>query len=178
MHPVGGDAVNLRPVRAGDLDLLERFATQPSALGEFEWFGFADPGARRRRWEENGLLGAESSMLAVALPDDTFAGIVTWRAVSGAGTPAGACVEIGIALLPEFRGSGRGTAAQRQLVAYLFAHTIVHRIQATTEVDNAAERGCLEGVGFQLEGVMRGAVFRDGRWRDLVLYSCLREDPR
>jgi RimJ/RimL family protein N-acetyltransferase len=175
---VGDDAVVLRPVRADDLALLERFATDPSAPGEFEWFGFNDPSAGRRRWEQNGLLDAESSILAVALPDETFAGIVTWRAVSGAGTPAGACVEIGIALLPEFRGSGRGTAAQRQLVAYLFAHTVVHRIQATTETDNAAERGALERVGFEPEGVMRGAVFRDGRWRDLVLYSCLRGDPR
>jgi [ribosomal protein S5]-alanine N-acetyltransferase len=165
-------------VRADDLDPLERFATDPSAVGEFEWFGFSDPSARRRLWEENGLLGAEASILAVALPDDTFAGIVTWRAVSGAGTPPGACVEMGIALLPEFRGGGRGTVAQRQLVAYLFAHTVVHRIQATTEVDNVAERGALDRVGFKPEGVMRGAVFRDGRWRDLVLYSCLRDDPR
>jgi RimJ/RimL family protein N-acetyltransferase len=173
---MGDDEVTLRPVREEDLDLLQRFDTDPSALGEFEWFGFTDANVRRRRWEQDGLLGADSSLLGVALPDGTFAGIVTWRAVSGAGTPDGSCVEIGIALFPEYRGSGRGTVAQRQLLGYLFEHTPVHRIQAATEVDNSAERHALEHVGFRGEGVMREAVFRRGVWRDLVIYSCLRED--
>jgi L-amino acid N-acyltransferase YncA len=34
------------------------------------------PHARRRRWEEDGWSGADSSQLAVALPDRTLAGIV------------------------------------------------------------------------------------------------------
>jgi Acetyltransferase (GNAT) domain len=46
------------------------------------------------------------------------------------------CWEIGIVLLPEARGRGYGTQAQRLLARYLFAHTTVHRIWAGTEVDN------------------------------------------
>ena len=31
-------------------------------------------------------------------------------------------------------------------------------------------------AGFTREGVMRGCGFRDGRWRDAVLYSVLRDE--
>jgi RimJ/RimL family protein N-acetyltransferase len=75
---------------------------------------------------------------------------------------------------PEARGRGAGTAAQRLLVRYLFAHTQVARVEAATEVENIAERRALEKAGFTREGVMRGYSFRDGHWRDMVLYSVLR----
>lgn len=67
-----------------------------------------------------------------------------------------------------------GTEAQRQLVQYLFAHTLVIRVEADTEVDNIAEQRALEKVGFTREGVLRSVVFRDGQWRDGVRYGILR----
>jgi RimJ/RimL family protein N-acetyltransferase len=76
--------------------------------------------------------------------------------------------------VPEARGTGVGTEAQRQLVRYLFAHTAVPRIEADTEVGNIAEQRALEKAGFTREGVLRSVVFRDGSWRDLVRYSILR----
>ena len=56
-------------------------------------------------------------------------GFVTWYKVSS--TP-GYYWNIGIALLPEARGKGCGTQAQRMLARYLFAHTTVQRIEAST----------------------------------------------
>jgi RimJ/RimL family protein N-acetyltransferase len=87
-------------------------------------------------------------------------------------------LEIGVALFPEHRGRGIGTEAQRQLVDYLFATTPVHRIQAGTEAGNVAERRALERVGFRREGVQRGLYFRDGEWRDSVMYGLLRGDAQ
>lgn len=69
-----------------------------------------------------------------------------------------------------------GTEAQRQLVRYLFAHTTVVRIEADTDSENIAEQRALEKVGFTREGVLRSVVFRDGRWRDGVRYSILRDE--
>ncbi len=84
--------------------------------------------------------------------------------------------EIGISLLPEARGHGYGTEAQRLLVRYLFAHTPVHRIEAATEAGNVAEQRALEKAGFTREGVLRGIGWRDGAWRDGIWYSVLRTD--
>ena len=175
----------LRPVEEADLEVMARFAVEPDALGEFEWTGFTDARGFRRRWEEDGFLGEDSSFLAVVLADGTFAGYVNWRGapnVPARGAPRRASsilqIEIGIALLPEHRGRGYGTAAQTALVEHLFATTAVHRIQANTEAGNRAEQRALEKVGFQRDGVMRAAGFRAGRWVDRVVYSLLRDDPR
>jgi RimJ/RimL family protein N-acetyltransferase len=80
-------------------------------------------------------------------------------------------------MAPAGRGRGCGTEAQRLIVRYLFSHAPqVNRIQAITEDDNIAGQRALEKAGFAREGVMRGCGFRDGRWRDAVLYSVLRDE--
>jgi RimJ/RimL family protein N-acetyltransferase len=79
-------------------------------------------------------------------------------------------------VLPEARGHGHGTEAQRQLVRYLFAHTQEPRIEAETEITNIVEQRALEKAGFRREGVLRSTVFRHGQWRDTVIYSRLRTD--
>lgn len=99
------------------------------------------------------------------------AGDVDWRPVGKTGT-----IEIGIWLPPAHRGHGVGTEAQRQLVEYLFATSPVHRLQAGTEAGNIAEQRALERVGFQREGVLRGMYFRDGEYRDSVMYGLLRHE--
>ena len=52
----------------------------------------------------------------------------------------------------------------------------MHRIEGITEAENLAEQRVLEKAGFTREGVMRGVFWRDGAWRDGVLYSLLRTD--
>ena len=108
--------------------------------------------------------------------DGQCLGFVNWRPRLAA--VAAHYYEIGIALLPEARGHGYGTEAHRLLTRYLFAHTTVHRIQADTETGNVAERRALEKAGFAREGIRRGLGWRDGAWRDGVMYSLLRTDPR
>lgn len=167
--------VRLRPVEESDLALLARFEWDPDAAGEFQWFGFRMDKARtlERRWRDDGLIGDETSYLAVVLDDGTCAGLVDWRRVGSFGN-----YEIGIVLFPEHRGHGIGTEAQRQLVSYLFSTTTAHRLQAGTEIDNIAEQKSLERVGFQREGVSREVHFRAGRWRDGVIYGLLRGEER
>jgi [ribosomal protein S5]-alanine N-acetyltransferase len=165
------DGAALRPIDEADLGALLRFRWDPEAVGEYQWFGFRidDARALERRWHDDGLISSDrASFLAVVAADGTCVGWVTWKPLSFGN------FEIGVALFPEYRGRGVGTTAHRLLVDYLFATTTAHRIQAGTDVDNAAERRALERAGFQLEGVQRGIGFRGGEWRDGVMYSILR----
>ncbi len=168
-----GNDPRLRAFTEADLGFLDRLDADPDALGPFEWFGFRDPRTRRRRWEMDRFLGAESSALAVELASGEVAGVVSWKDVRRGGAP-GACLEIGAAVVPEHRGQGVGTAAQRLLVAYLLGYTTAHRLEAWTEAGNLAEQRVLERIGFQREGVLREAGWRDGAWRDAVVYGLLR----
>ena len=174
------DHVALRPFTEQDLPLLERLSTDPSLSGRYVWAGFRDPRARRRRWEKDGYVGVDSAALAVVGDDpelgpDTVLGIASWEAKDRGG-PAGGCYEIGLALLPEHRGRGLGTAAQGEVVRHLFSCTLAFRLEAQTDADNIAEQRALERVGFRREGVLRCARFRQGQWRDMLMYGLLRPD--
>jgi RimJ/RimL family protein N-acetyltransferase len=171
------DQFTLRAFREEDLGFLDRLDTDPAALGSFEWFGFRDARSRRRRWEKDGFVGPDSTALAVVAADGTLIGIASWKAVQRGGSP-GVCLEIGLALLPEYRGKGLGTAAQRLLVDYLFRFTTAHRLEAGTDADNVAEQKALERIGFVREGVLREVAYRDGAWRDAVIYGLLRDNQQ
>ncbi|MFC7546191.1 GNAT family N-acetyltransferase [Plantactinospora sp. GCM10030261] len=107
--------------------------------------------------------------------DGAAAGLVSWQPVLYGGVAKH--WEIGIVLLPEWRGRGIGWRAQAMLCDYLFSHTPAHRIAAGTQAENTAEQRSLEKAGFHLEGVLRACEFRAGQWRDGHLYSRLRTDP-
>jgi [ribosomal protein S5]-alanine N-acetyltransferase len=168
-------AVRLRAFTESDLPFLDRLGTDPDVLGEFEWPGFTDPRARRRRWESDGYISSESSAVAVVRPDGTVVGMATWRP---RGFPDGVTYEIGIAIAPEHRGQGLGTAAQDLLVEYLLDTTTAHRIEALTNDANIGEQKALERLGFRQEGFMRGRSFQQGKYVGVLVYGLLREDRR
>lgn len=154
--------------------MLEALTQDPDKAGEFQWFGWSDLRRWRRDWNENGLVGPDGGTLMVVSGIRRL-GLVRWR--RDPLVTAGCSWELIIMLLPEERGRGYGTQAQRLIARYLFAHTTAHRIWAATEADNIAEQKALEKAGFTREGFVRAAGWRDGAWRDAVTYSLLRTDP-
>jgi RimJ/RimL family protein N-acetyltransferase len=167
-------ATLLRPVEDRDLPLLRRFLTEPGLIG-LDWAGYRDPEIAARRFSADGFLGPDDGRLMV---DDrsaeVAAGFVSFRRKSYVNVDHW---EIGIALLPERRGSGLGSRAQALLCDYLFSHTPAQRIEAATHAENWAEQRALEKAGFRRDGILRAVEFRDGEWRDGHLYSRLRSDP-
>ena len=65
------EKVILRPVESHDLDHLLQLQWEPSAAGEFQWFGFRMDTVREleRRWQQDGLMGGAESYLAVGVDD-------------------------------------------------------------------------------------------------------------
>lgn len=165
--------VTLRPVLESDLPMLALLRSDPVEASAFGYHGFRDNSALYRSFAEHGLLSAEGGTLVV-LGDGQPVGVVSWHQVRTA--PISFTWNIGISLLSAGRGRGYGTLAQRELAAYLFAHTQANRVEACTETGNLAEQRSLEKAGFQREGVQRGSAFRDGRWRDMVVYAVVRSD--
>jgi RimJ/RimL family protein N-acetyltransferase len=167
------DELSLRPVTEGDLSFLAYLTNDPAGGGEFQWYGWHDPHRYRKQWAEDGLLNDDGGTLIISVGGDSV-GLVAWR--KAITSRISYCWNIGIILVPEARGKGYGGPAQWQLAAYLFAHSLVNRVEAATELTNEAEQRALEKAGFVREGVVRGGGFRDGQWRDGVVYSLLRSE--
>ena len=163
----------LRPLRDGEGELVDRWDRDEP--GEFmDFSGDPPPGAAP---PERGPRPAGSGLLGVADGQDRLIGSVGWRPVLYGPNPGSQALDIGIVLCAAARGQGHGSRAQRMLADYLFATTGVHRVQASTDVDNRAEQRALERAGFTREGVLRQAQWRAGAYRDLVSYARLRTDP-
>lgn len=165
--------VTLRPVSEDDIPFLIRLTNDPEELGEFEWYGWQNSAWYRKQFEENGYLHEKGGLLIVWAGADRV-GVVSWRKVIS--SPVAFHWALGVAMAAHSRGKGYGTATQRSVVRYLFAHTMVNRIEAETEIGNIAEQRALEKAGFTREGVKRGVCFRNGRWHDRVEYSVLRAE--
>ncbi len=162
----------LRAARPDDDALLAAWRAQPCSPYE-DWGGPSAPGVQE---EVPVLPTAGGGDLVVTDAADRPIGTVSWRPVLYGPNLGSQAMEVGITLRPSARGQGHGSRAQRMLASYLFTTTTVHRVQATTDVENVAEQRALERAGYRREGVLRGAQWRLGCWHDLVSYACLRDD--
>jgi len=84
--------------------------------------------------------------------------------------------EVGYALTTDAQGRGIIVPALEQLLAELFGHTAIERIEARCSVENVASQRVLERIGFVREGLLRGYFELDGRRVDNFLYALLRGD--
>jgi ribosomal-protein-alanine N-acetyltransferase len=79
--------------------------------------------------------------------------------------------------LPHVR-RGYMREAVMAMVHHAFSGLDLSRIESACLPENLASRGVLEKSGFKYEGVAQSYLQIDGRWRNHVLYSNLRNDRR
>jgi RimJ/RimL family protein N-acetyltransferase len=167
--------VYLRPVRRDDLSLLVELVNNVAYLTEFNFFSLNPPTGMEKQFEEDGLLGQEDgTLLVVTCENEEVVGEVSYRQVRYGPGNTSVAYDLGIVLAPEYRGKGWGVQAQQLITEYLFSAYPIMRVEASTDVTNAAEMKALEKAGFTREGVLRQAQWRGGAWHDLVVFSKLR----
>lgn len=74
-------------------------------------------------------------------------------------------------------GHGFASEAVAAFVPHAFATFGLERIEAHVFAPNLSSRRVLEKCGFRLEGVLRRAAFKEGRFLDAALFARLRGDP-
>jgi RimJ/RimL family protein N-acetyltransferase len=171
---ITGKIVTLRPMERADIPRLWEFAQdmelglvtgadgRPTSLAAIEHMydaQWADPSADAVRWaiEAHDLLigGAELTQ-------------IDWRNRS-----ADLAVWIGDRA---YRQRGCGSDAMRVALNYAFKLLGLNRVNYLSAAPNAAAVQAYKRVGFQEEGRMRQAIYRDGRYHDVVLLGVLRDE--
>ena len=172
-----GDKVNLRPIERED---LPRYV---------QWFG--DPEVRRHlllyipfslaqeeRWYENLLDRLEKGsdvLLAIETAEGVHIGNLGLHSIDWKNRNA----ELGITIGDkEYWGQGYGTAAIRTLLKLAFEEMNLHRVFLRVDKDNERGIRCYEKCGFQRDGILREAVFREGRYHDQLMMSVLVSEYR
>jgi aminoglycoside 6'-N-acetyltransferase len=171
---IRGSKLILRPFTQEDLTLFQTLANDPEYNSEFNNFGLHGSLYYQKSFPAEGFLSARQGMLVITTLEGTIVGDIDYHQTPFGPNEASLVYEIGLSIKPEERGKGYGVEAQQLLAAYLFATYNIMRVQASTDIENAAEQQALAKAGFTREGVIRKAQWRNGAYHDLVLYSKLR----
>ncbi|MEO0821099.1 MAG: GNAT family protein [Pseudomonadota bacterium] len=90
--------------------------------------------------------------------------------------PAHRSGDIGYALNGASSGRGYRTEAVSRILQLCFEELDLHRLSATTDVENDASWRVMERLGMQREGRLRHHRQVRGTWRDSYLHAILKSD--
>ena len=81
---------------------------------------------------------------------------------------------IGYYLIPEFYGRGIMTEAVKMICAEAFEKLDISRIEGTVFEPNIGSRRVLEKAGFELEGVLKDAFYKNGKLYNEYVYGLVK----
>jgi RimJ/RimL family protein N-acetyltransferase len=165
MEVLEGKLVNLRAEEKEDLPLVRDWLNSPEYQGDYGPVMQLSKTELEKQFENF----SETRVFVIEKKDRTRIGIIAHYAV-------GRLIEIGFAIIPSERGKGYGSEATKIIVDYLFLSKDLERVQAHADTRNIVSQEVLEKSGFKKEGTIRKSAFLRGEWRDMFLYSILREE--
>lgn len=86
--------------------------------------------------------------------------------------------EIGICLLPEYRGRGYGSETINWVLDWAFRHAGMHRVEISCVSYNAGAYRLYQRLGFKPEGRRRACMWYDGDWHDRLDLGMLEDEWR
>jgi len=168
-----GHRVVLRPFRRSDLDGLYDFVADVREIGEFWPLGCISEPRWFKQFDDTNWWTDEFKLFLITDRDGRRLGQVNVYKASHSYQGW----ELGYRIYrPEDRGHGFMPEAVQMATAYLFGQESIGRVQILLDPRNVASRAVAERAGYTLEGTLRHAHFDRGEYRDLLLYSILRNE--
>jgi RimJ/RimL family protein N-acetyltransferase len=129
------------------------------------------------RWYDTYLAGRDRSvrLAIVDAEHDRIIGCVYLTDVHRLNRSAEFSVLIGE---PHCWSRGHGTKATRTMLAHAFDDLNLHRVYLTVLAENTRAVRLYERVGFTEEGRLREAVFKEGRYHDVLAMAILELEYR
>ncbi len=128
---------------------------------ETDWF-------ERRRQDKNSMVFA-----ILALPERQLIGNCGLHDLDWKNRKAVFGIFIGD---KNYWSKGYGTDATRTLVRFAFQQLGLNRVQLEVYDFNPRAQRAYEKAGFRRDGILRQALYRDGKFHDIYLMSILREE--
>ena len=126
-------------------------------------------------WFENYMRSRSRNVRCaiVSDSDDELYGLISLTNIDQMNQSAELHLMIGHA---ENRHKGIGTFAVKEMLHHAFCNLNLQRIELESLEANTISHRVYEKCGFIKEGVKRKAVFKEGKFTDMVLYSILKEE--
>lgn len=166
----------LRELERGDLPEVNRWRRDPAMIGRLTApYRFINEEVDERWFDAYMQNRAHAIRCAVVDEElsDRILGLVSLTNIDWVHRTAYFGIMIG---RTEYRGRGLGTFAVRAMLRHAFEDMNLNRVELTVLEDNEPARKLYEKAGFVQEGRFREAVFKEGRYRDLLFMAVLRKE--
>lgn len=169
-----GDLVRLRPIEPEDADALYRWNNDEEVMRWLQSYYHESLAGLRKRVAERADNSHEKVTLCIeTLEERKLIGIVMLREADPINARAKVDIYIGE---HEYWGGGYGTDALRRVCRYGFDTLRLHSIELTVVEVNERAVKSYKKIGFQVDGRLRQAFFRDGKWYDELLMCVLKDE--
>lgn len=168
-----GKNVTLRAIEQEDLEFVRSLINDPEI--EKTIVGWALPISRKD--EDRWYASFSNSEKAIRyIVEDMNGRSVGLTGIGSIDMKNGCAKSLGIRIAPEVQSRGLATDAYMTLFHYAFNELRLHRMETCAIDDNMASLRFQEKLGCKREGIRREAVYKDGKYRNVVTLGCLKAD--
>jgi diamine N-acetyltransferase len=161
----------LRAVEQDDLEFLRTLRNHPDMNRWLNSPSLPLSQAQQERWFQ-ALLDKRNQAILIAWHGDQRVGYGQLHPIDDVNR----AVEIGCHIAPEHQGQGFGTRLMEALLQIIFVKLGLHRAYLVVMASNDAARHLYKKCGLVEDGRLRHAVWKDGRFEDLIYMSILENE--
>ena len=157
--------IGFRPIDESDLEKLRIFHNENETmlfLGRAELFSSLD----QLQWWK--MMSSSPTNRTYCIIKDSYKNVIGVLRNNNIDHINKNC-EVGIDLLPEFRGKGHGYKSYKTALEYLFDHLGMHTVYLRYIAFNEKAGKLYEKLGFRRTGVFPEYLFRYGNFYDYIL---------
>ena len=158
--------ISMRPIELSDLEMLREHRNDPDT-----WTNLTDCRCitynQQINWYNN-----LRDLYFIATSDTTDIGLIRIDEVDYINRSS----RVGCDVFKGYRGLGYGSRIFELVVDYCFNQLNMHRLWLLVLSQNKIAKHIYEKHGFEVEGVQRQAIFRNGKYVDYIMMSRI-NDP-
>ena len=125
---------------------------------------------KQKKWYKN--LGEKESFIIVESNSNKYIGTIGFNQLNRLHQKATWYIRLD----SEFQGKGYGNEASRIFVKYAFHHMNINRLECDCFEENPAAAANIKKLGFKQEGILKEYYFHEGKFKNIILFSMLKND--
>lgn len=163
----------IRAIEQVDLPFLTECRNYPETWMYLGTLDFSNE-AKQQAWWQASSLDKSKAYFILCLENGTKIGFVRLDEIDHFNKS----IRVGGDIHPDFRGKGYGTEMYKLLLEYCFNQLNMYRVWLFVVNFNKIAIELYTKMGFQIEGIQRKAVFRNGVYNDYIMMSILRNEHK
>lgn len=165
--------IAFRVIEKGDLEILRKLHNDPSTWINLYNIDFIDEENQLEWWKN--LHNKKNDKRFVVCFADKPKEIIGRLRIQNINWLHHNC-EVGLDILPEYRGKGYGKKSYEMVLEFLFNHYNMHMVYLQVADFNPSARKLYEKVGFKECGRLPEFYYRHGKYWDYIIMSIIKDE--